>query len=62
MLESLFNKVAGLQLSCKYCKIFRNSFFHKTPPASASEKFVNVPGKYQWWGRNGFIFLTNTTE
>ena len=23
MLESLFNKVAGLRLSCEYCKIFK---------------------------------------
>ena len=37
VLESVFNKVAGLQLSCKYWEIFKNSFFHKTPPVSASE-------------------------
>ena len=42
--ESLFNKVAGLQLSCEYCKNFKNSFFHKTPPVAASEKFKNFPG------------------
>ena len=29
VLESLYNKVAGLQLSCEYCKIFKNSFFIK---------------------------------
>ena len=29
MLESLFNKVAGLQLSCEYFEIFKSSFFHK---------------------------------
>ena len=44
MLESLFEKVAGLQLSCEYCEIFKNSFFHKTPPVAASEKFINLPG------------------
>ena len=28
MLESLFNKVAGLKaFSCEYCEIFKNSFF-----------------------------------
>ena len=27
-LESLFNKVAGIQVfSCEYCEIFKNSFF-----------------------------------
>ena len=36
VLESVFNKVAGLQLSCEYCEIFKNSFFHKTPPVAAS--------------------------
>ena len=45
MLESVFNKVAGLQLSCKYCKIFKNSFFHKTSPVAASEKFIIFQGK-----------------
>ena len=40
-LESVFNKVAGLQLSFEYCKIFKNSFFHKTPLMAASEKFIN---------------------
>ena len=27
--ESVFNKVAGLQLSCEYCEIFKSSFFIK---------------------------------
>ena len=40
MLESLFNKVAGLQLSCEYSEIFKNSFFHKTPLVAAFEKSV----------------------
>ena len=46
VLEPLFNKVAGLQLSCEYYEIFKNSFFHKTPPVAASEKFINSPGKH----------------
>ena len=62
MLESLFNKAAGLQLSCEYCKIFENSFFNKIPPLAASEKFINFPGKHQWRRRNRLIFLINTTE
>ena len=33
-----FNKVAGLQLSCEYYKIFKNGLFHKTPPMSTSEE------------------------
>ena len=56
MREFLFNKVAGLQLSCEYCKIFKNSFVHKTPPVAASEKFKNFPGKHHWRRRNKFIF------
>ena len=57
-----FNKVAGLQLSCEYCKICKNSFFLKAPPVTASEKFINFPVKHQWQRRNRFIFLINTTE
>ena len=34
-----FNKVAGLRLaqvfSCEFCKIFKNIFFHETPPVAA---------------------------
>ena len=61
MLYSLFNKVAGLQLSCEHCTIFKNSFFHKTPPAAAAEKFINFPGRHQWQRSNRFLFLVNTT-
>ena len=43
-------------------KFFRNSFFDKTPPVAASEKFINFPGKYKRRRCNRFIFLTNTTE
>ena len=57
-----FYKAAGLQLSCKYCKIFENSFFHKTPLVSASEKFINFPEKYQWQRCNKFVFLISMTE
>ena len=42
--------------------LIKNSFFHKTPPVAASEKFINFPGKHQWQRRNRFIFLINTTE
>ena len=59
MLEYVFNRVAGLQLSCEYCKVFKNSFFQKTPPVAGSEKSINLPGKHQWWRRNRFIFLLN---
>ena len=31
VLESLSNKVAGLQV----CEIFKNSFFHRAPPMAA---------------------------
>ena len=48
VLEYVFNKVAGLQLSCGYCKIFKSSFFHKTHPVTASEKFINFLGKHEW--------------
>ena len=36
-MESLSNKVAGLQVfSCEYCRIVENSFFYRTPPVAAS--------------------------
>ena len=55
MLESLFNKVAGPQ-ACDFIKkrlqhrcfpvniyyILKNTFFHRTPPAAASEIFKSV--------------------
>ena len=53
MLEFLFNKVAGLPagnfikketpaqvFSCRYCEIFKNSFFFRTPPVAASEIMI----------------------
>ena len=46
MLESFFNKNAGLQLSCEYCEMFKNRFFLKAPPVAASEKVINFPGKH----------------
>ena len=46
------NKVAGLQLSCEHYEIFKNSFFHETPPVDAFEKSINFPGKNQWRRRN----------
>ena len=62
MLESVCNKVAGLQLSCEYFKIFKSSFNHKTYPVAASKKFINFPGKHEWQRRNRFIFLKDMTE
>ena len=62
MLEALFDKVAGLQLCFEFCDIFKNNFFHKTPPVAASKKFTNFPIKHQWQRRNRSIFLINTTQ
>ena len=62
MLGSAVNKVAVLHFSCQYCEIFKSSFFQKTPPVAASEKFINFSGRHQWRRRNRFIFLINTTE
>ena len=58
----VFNKIAELQLSCKYCEFFKNSFFHKTPQVDASEKFINSTGKFQRRRHNIFIFLIHTTK
>ena len=60
VLEPVFNKVTGLELSCEYCEIFKNSFFHKTPTVTASEKVIseeNISG-----GGVISIFLINTAE
>ena len=57
-----FNKVAGQQLSYEYCEIFKNRFFDITVPVTASEKFINFPGKCQWQRRNRFILSIDTTE
>ena len=62
MLESVFHKVAGLQLSCEHCEIFKNRFFQKTPTVATSVKLINFPGKYKCRKRNRFIFLRNMTE
>ena len=62
MLKFPFIKVAGPQLSYEYCKIFNNSFFHKTVSVAASEKFINFPEKHRKRRHNRFIFLINTTE
>ena len=62
MLESLFNKVAGLQHSYDCCEIFENSFFQKTPPMAGSEKIINLQGKNQWRRRNRSTFSINTAE
>ena len=57
VLESVSNKVEGLQFSCEYCEIFKNSFFHKTPPLAASEKYRNFKGQHQRRRCNRFISL-----
>ena len=62
VLEPLFNKVAGLQLSCEYCKVFKNRFFHKAPPVAASEKFINFPGKHQWIDISHFYITWEISE
>ena len=62
VLESVLNKIGGLQLSCGFCEIFKNIFFYKTPPVAASEKLINFPGKHQWQNRYRFTFWLNTTE
>ena len=51
MLESLFNKVEGLQLyekqtstqvfSCEHCEILKSSFFYRTTPVAASVKLYH---------------------
>ena len=42
MLESRFNKVAGLHVfSCEICEIFKNVFFHRTPPV-ADHDFIKL--------------------
>ena len=39
--ESLFNKVAGLQVvSCAFCEIFKYTFFYRTPPVAASHMIL----------------------
>ena len=50
MLESLFNKFAGLAV-CEYCKIFKNTFFYKILTVAAFEtclRLKHVMG-LQWW-------------
>ena len=55
VLEFVFSKVAGLQLSCEDSKFFKNSFFHKTPLLAASENSLISQ-------ENRFVFLINTTK
>ena len=39
--ESLFNKVAGLQVvSYAFCEIFMYTFFYRTPPVAASHMIL----------------------
>ena len=43
MLESLFNKVAGLQaqqvFSCEYCEIFKDTYFEEHVHMAASNEY-----------------------
>ena len=50
-MESVFNKVAGLQapiqvFSCEICEIFKNTFFYRTPPV-ISGKIEILPEKHK---------------
>ena len=53
MLESLFNKVAGLKetprhvLSCEYCEIVNNSNFYRTAPVAPSDNFFFFINPFQ---------------
>ena len=52
VLESLFNKVAGLLVfSCEYCETFKSSFFYRTPPVTASAHvlFYIIFSKRRCW-------------
>ena len=62
MLESVFNKVAGLQLSSENCKFLRKAFLYKTPPVAASENFINFLGNISGGGVTDLSFIINTTE
>ena len=71
VLESLFNKFAGLNvcifikketatqmLSCEYCEIFKNSFFYRTPPDHCTfPKFYVVIDSLDVFGYKIDIFL-----
>ena len=62
-LESLFNKVVGLQMfSCEYCKFFKSSFFYRTPqvPASADVLFYIKFSKISCWIYCSLLFHSET--
>ena len=46
-MKPLIKKVAGFQLYCENCEIFKSNFLNKTSPETASEKFINFSGKHQ---------------
>ena len=54
-------KLQACNFPVNIAKFYKNSFFDKTPPVAASEKFINFAGKHQWW-RHRFNTLINTTE
>ena len=55
-------KLKACNFPVNIAKFFKNSFFHKTPPVAAPEKFINFLLKHQWRRRNRFFFLINSTE
>ena len=58
VLESLFNKVEGLKIS-KICELFKNSFFHRTPPLTlpltASEHKIVVSGDQNHYEVSNYV-------
>ena len=50
-------KLQACNFPVNVAKFLKNSFFHKTPSAAASEKFINFRGKHQWRRCNRSIFL-----
>ena len=50
-------KLQACNFPVNVAKFLKNSFFHKTPSAAASEKFINFRGKHQWRRCNRLIFL-----
>ena len=47
--------------SCEFCEIFKNIFFHRTPPATASVEILMWFEVYSWSGSKNYqlILLNN---
>ena len=41
--------------SCKYCKIFKNNYFYKTPPVAASERSNENFSSEVWQSCKGYL-------